>query len=281
MIQFDPTKHVYSKDGTVYTSVTTLIKQYCTPFDGEFMGTYKAVKDVLLQYEGESYWSKYKKMCGERMAIYPGWKAVVPYFRENSHPREIEILARKEWYIQEWTKIGRIASERGTRIHEDREKEIKGKEHVVRTIQGNTVILQVSQDTILPMQDFHQDKIYTEIILCNDEFKVAGMVDVAEKHQKVVHLSDYKTYKEITYEGFDNAMMKPPLQMVPDCKYQMAQLQMSLYAYMFECVGYNPGSLTMIHLTGEDGKEEKRYPMLYKRDLVIAMLKDFKDKHSF
>ncbi len=274
MIQFDPTKHVYSKDGTAYTSVTTLIKQYCNPFDGEYWSTYKAVKDIIIQEEGEISWRYYKRDAG-------GWRGVVDYFRSTGHPRAVAILARKEWYIQEWTKTGRLAADRGTKIHEEREKEIKGREYVARTIQGDRVVLAVSQDKVLDAQDFHKDKIYTEIILSNDEYCIAGMVDVAEKYQRTVHLSDYKTYKEITFEGFDNAMMKPPLEMIPDCKYQVAQLQLSLYAWMFEQLGYNPGSLTMLHLTGEDGKEEKRYPMLYKRDHVIAMLKDFKNNKQF
>jgi hypothetical protein len=244
------------------------------PFDGEFMSTYKACKDIMIQHYGERYFGDYKRGAG-------GWKNVPDRFRTQGHALELEILARKEWYIQEWTKIGKMASDRGTRVHEEREKEIKDKTHVSRTIQGNTVILQVSQDRILPMQDFHQDKIYTEIIICNDEYKVAGMVDVTEKYKQMVHLSDYKTYKEITYEGFDNQMMKPPLETVPDCKYQAAQLQLSLYGWMFEQCGYHPASLTMLHLTGEDCKEEKRYPMLYKRDQIVAMLEHHKQSNTF
>lgn len=273
MIQFDPTKHVYSKNGIVYKSVTTLIKEYCNPFDAEFMSTYKAVKDVLLSKKGEDYWKGYKRAAG-------GWKEVPRYFRAMGHTLEIEILARKEWYIAEWTKIGRIASERGTQVHEDREKQIKGKTHVTKTIQGNCLILEVSQDQVLPMQDFYSDKVYTEVIVCNDEYGIAGMVDLAEKFGKVVHLSDYKTYKEVTLEGFDNQMLKEPLQHIPDCKYQHAQLQLSLYAWMFEKLGYNPGSLTMLHLHGIDCKEETRYPLSYKKQEIEAMLNHHKSQNA-
>lgn len=274
MIQFDPVKHIYSKEGHVYTSVTTLIKKYCNPFDAEYWSTYKGCKDILIEMKGDRYWSDYKRGAG-------GWKFVVDRFRTQGHPLEIEILARKEWYIQEWIKTGKIAADRGTRIHEEREKDIKGRTHVARTLNGNSVILEVSQDKILPAQDFYADKIYTEIIICNDKYRIAGMVDVTEKHGQMIHLSDYKTYKAITFEGFDNQMMKPPLEIVPDCKYQMAQLQLSLYAWMFEQCGYSPASLTMLHLTGDNGENEIKYPMLYKKDLIEAMLNHHKEQSTF
>jgi hypothetical protein len=274
MIHFDAATHKYSKDGYIYTSVTTLIKSYCNPFDSEYWSTYKAVKDILIMKRGDKYWSDYKREAG-------GWRNVVDRYRTQGHQYDLEILTKKEWYIQEWIKTGRIAADRGNRIHEEREKEIKGKTHIARTIQGNTVILQVSQDKVLPMQDFYQDKVYTEIIISNDRYKVAGMVDLTEKHNTTIHLSDYKTYKELTFEGFDNQTMKEPLQGIADCKYQMAQLQLSLYAWMFEQLGYTVGSITMIHLMGEDGKEEKKYPMIYKKNDIEAMLKHYDEQRTF
>lgn len=268
-MHFDPTTHVYSKDGQIYTSATTLLKKYKNPFDAEFMATYKGLKDVLIQKYGDRYWSNYKRHAG-------GWEATVDYFRSVTHPDELEILQRKEYYIKKWQDEGTYASERGTKVHKEREDEIKAKTHVTKVVQGEQIVLMVSQDEILPMQDFYSDKVYTEIILSNDHYHIAGMVDLTEKHRKVVHLSDYKTYKEVKYSGFADQMMKYPLDKYPDANYHHAELQMSLYGWMFEQVGYKVGSLTMIHLFGEDCKEEQKYPMIYRRNDIEILLEHWK-----
>jgi hypothetical protein len=115
-----------------------------------------------------------------------------------------------------------------------------------------------------------------------------------------VHITDYKTNKEIKTEGYVNwqgerSKMLPPVSHLDDCNLNHYSLQLSLYLYMI--LKHNPkltpGNLIIHHILFEEQGSDKwnnpipaldsnndpivrevvPYHLLYMKDEVIAMLK--------
>ena len=79
-------------------------------------------------------------------------------------------------------------------------------------------------------------KIYTEKLLWNDEFKLAGTCDLLYDHDNSFTIIDYKTNKNISSFSKYGEYLLPPVDFLTNCEYNAYALQLSLYAYMFELI---------------------------------------------
>ena len=274
-VTFTEEGHIYKDNkGKQYTSVTTLIKDYSNPFEGDYYSTYKAVKDT---FEGMGWriWKDYKVKAG-------GWEGVVDYFNKNrkTHDKEIisRVVARKKYYVDLWEEERDHAGKLGTAAHNDLEQLLLSNKQVKldrRSKSGN--IADISPADLLSIQGFDQGGtvVHPELLLWNKEFMLAGQADVVERLGNIVHISDYKTCKEIQMEPFMDKHMKGPLSSLPDMNYSKFTIQLSTYAWMLEEIGYEIGSLTINHIDRNTGKPIRNYPLAYRRDLVIKMLNDY------
>jgi hypothetical protein len=259
-IHFDESTHTYTRNNNEYTSVTTLIKKYTPVFESDYWSTYKAVKDVLSSYWE---WSEYKGNAG-------GWEGVVDFFKRNgAGAYEEEIKERKQYYLDLWEELSQEALDKGTIVHERLEREILSGE---RKIYGNDSVLQPNQMGILNLQQFTGDGVFPELKVFNDRYKVAGMVDLVRKIGRTIHITDYKTCKEIAIESFRDEKLLPPLQLVPNSDFYKYQLQVSLYAWMLEQCGFDIGELTMEHRDKNTAELICSYALEYKRNDIIKLL---------
>ena len=203
-IGFNEKEHTYTniETGEKYISVTTLLSKFKPKFEGDYWATYKACKDAM---EEAGEWYGFKKSAG-------GWENVVNYWHQQAinHPMQLQkdIKKRKKNYLTKWTKEGRIANEKGSKIHEDLEKAA----HHSRLLREGDINYEVTEEDILAIQDFTTNKVYPELLIHNDEFMISGQCDQVFKEGKYVDIEDYKTYKKLSYEGFRDETMLQPIQ---------------------------------------------------------------------
>ena len=269
-IGYNDEAHIYQNKNTGghYKSVTTLLGEFKPKFDAYYWSAYKACKDCM---EEEGSWYAYKKRAG-------GWESVVPYFNANYKELDKQLYGRiqkkQQEYKQKWAREGRIANVKGSKIHED----LEGAAHHARIMRQGEHNFEVSQETILQLQDFESNKCYPELLIYNDEYQIAGQADQVFKQGRWVDVEDFKTYKRLEEEGFRGEMMLEPLGHIPNANYWGTALQLSMYGYMLEELGYKVRSLRMHWIHGKDEFDKERnagvrtYEMPYMKDDIIRLL---------
>lgn len=72
--------------------------------------------------------------------------------------------------------------------------------------------------------------IRSEWVIFNEDITRASAIDGVFLNKKgEIVIVDLKTYKEMTFEGYKDKTMFPPLDHVPDAKYWMTSLQIGVY----------------------------------------------------
>jgi len=270
-VGFEEASHTYTnmKTGERYTSVTTLLSKFKPKFNGQYWATYKACKDIM---ESEGIWRAYKNQAGN-------WEKVVDHFNNTGlvnlkTPTLDAIFKVKKQYLNKWEQEGRIANEKGSKIHDDLEKAA----HHSRILKQKAVNHEVTEEDILEIQDFTSNKCYPELMIYNDEYKLSGQCDQVFKEGKYVDIEDYKTYKKLEYEGFRGETCLEPIAHLQNANYWGTALQLSLYGWMLEELGYEVRSLKMHWVHGEDENDKERnagvrtYEMPYLKEDIIRIL---------
>jgi len=189
----------------------------------------------------------------------------------KKHPEK----TAKQWR-EEWERIGKETAEYGTKIHAELEAQTKldPRCKVAAHSEGDGTIKSLVNLTNL------EDGIYPELMIWSAKRRIAGQVDKVEVEGDTVHITDYKTYKKVDLKSFYNPKTKTwttmlePLQGLHDCNYNHAGLQMSLYAFMLEELGYKIGRLEIIHIDRNGGQVPYSVPYSQFKMFVSFMLLD-------
>ena len=228
---FEPKTHSYksidSSDDTIWVSVTTLLGHLKQPFDS----------DAIAKKSSKSKSSKWHGMTIQ----------------------EIQDV---------WKKESERACTLGNWYHDQREADITG----CTTINRHDKELPV----IRPMFDEHGQKtapsqkmiegIYPEHMVYLRSVGICGQSDLVEVANGEVHITDYKTNKEIKKESYKNwegqsQKMLFPVSHLDDCNLMHYNLQLSIYMYMI--IKHNPnlkpGKLTIHHIIFEEEEEKDKY----------------------
>lgn len=225
ILKFTSQDHKYtSEDNKDWLSVTSLISQFKQPFDADTI----AVKS-----------SKNKKSK---------WYGMTP--------EEIK---------QAWKAEAKRATDLGTWYHNQREADICEIENMER--HGHTVPIfkPIEKEGVKysPEQKL-KDGIYPEHMVYLKSAGICGQSDLVEVIDGQVHITDYKTNKEIKTEGYVNwegvsQKMFPPVSHLDDCHLNHYALQLSLYMYII--LKHNPrlkpGSLTIHHILFEESSRDR------------------------
>ena len=108
------------------------------------------------------------------------------------------------------------------------------------------------------------DGIYPEHLVYLKSAGLCGQSDLVEVIDGEVHITDYKTNKEIKTEGFTNwegmvTKMMSPVSHLDDCNLMHYALQLSMYMYII--LKHNPrlkpGKLTLHHIIFEEAGRDK------------------------
>jgi hypothetical protein len=266
VITFDPKLHRYtSPTGKVMVSVTTLIKKYVPPFDSQYWSTYKAMKKVL---ESKGEWDEYKKKVG-------GWDNVVEYVRhvDKDFAYRKEVMKEKKAFIVQWADEGKVAAELGTFFHKMKEDSVR-KSKVVDPYSMKEIGVMVNTLLQDPC-DFESSGLFLEALIYNVDKGIAGTADFVMKSGKQVSIKDYKTSKDVSKKSFMDQTLLWPVDHLPNAKYYVYSLQLSLYAWLLEQSGYRIGDLTIEHIDKGSHKTIELVPCNYYKKEIEDIINDY------
>ena len=182
-----------------------------------------------------------------------------------------------EYWMDVWEKNKQDSLVRGNFIHDAQETSLHGR--MIDIFGGKQV--NVIGDSVVETDPWilRPDGVYTERKLWHHGYKIAGRSDKiilsTENFVRYAHVEDYKSNKKLDKESyqFKNGsykMMKPPLGHLMDCNFNHYQLQLSLYMFMLEYQGFKPGTIRIIHIPHEGGRQVHECQYL-KREVVNIM----------
>lgn len=153
-------------------------------------------------------------------------------FDKDKHSRRV---AQREGIPQDmvlemWRSENKKSTDRGTKIHKVMEKYITDGERGEGVLE---LLYSSYNDTISSSVDRFSN-VYSEILLYNNSFKIAGTADLIYDHGEYFTIGDFKTNKRFNYSSNYNEHFKDPINHLQYCEHNNYALQMSMYAYMYE-----------------------------------------------
>lgn len=214
------------------------------------------------------------------------WISVTSVISKLKQPFDAEKIAEKssknkrsKWYgmskdeiLAVWKAESDRAINVGNWYHNQREDDILGLSNIER--QGKVIpIMHPMHDEggykISPNQRL-TDGMYPEHFVYMKSLGICGQSDLVEVIDGTVHITDYKTNKEIRSTSFKDweglsQKMNPPVSHLDDCNLNHYNLQLSIYMYMI--LKHNPklkpGTLMIQHILFEDERKDANgYPIL-------------------
>jgi ATP-dependent exoDNAse (exonuclease V) beta subunit len=225
ILKFTPHNHKYTSDDDIsWLSVTSFISNFKQPFDA----------DTIAKRTSKSKKSKWYGMT--ETDIKAAWKA--------------EALR---------------ATTLGTWYHNQRENDICGLDDMERHGVTVPIFKPIETDGVKqsPSQKL-SNGIYPEHMVYLKSAGVCGQSDLVEVIDGTVHITDYKTNKEIKLEGYTNwegitQKMASPISHLDDCHLNHYALQLSMYMYII--LKHNPklvaGTLTIHHILFEEAGRDR------------------------
>lgn len=212
------------------------------------------------------------------------WMSVTSVISNFKQPFEADSIAVKssknkksKWYgmtpeeIKEaWKAEAKRATDLGTWYHNQRESDLCEIENMERHGYTVPIFKPIEKEGIKfsPEQKL-KDGVYPEHMVYLKSAGICGQSDLVEVVNGKVHITDYKTNKEIKTEGYVNwegisQKMSGPLSHLDDCHLNHYALQLSLYMYII--LKHNPkltaGTLTIHHiLFHETGRDRFNNPI--------------------
>lgn len=269
MIKFNKDNHTYTNQGELYTSVTKLIGKFKNPFNRDHWSTYKALERLF----PPKLWKETKK----------GWDvsktdfiahASTKFLKELGSAQDLNIAI--DTILKEWKGENQKAIQRGNHYHLAKEKQSYKQGYEISPFDGKKYY--IDQETIklinpsLSLEEqidadhkeglvydlfLLPDGYYPELLIWNNEYKLAGQADrvfiKTKRKHRYISIDDYKSNKKIKTKSIYNKakrgymMMKPPLNHLMDCNHTHYNLQISLYAWMLEQFGYKVDNLAFHH----------------------------------
>jgi CRISPR/Cas system-associated exonuclease Cas4 (RecB family) len=214
-------KYYDLKTGEVYTSVTTVIKKLVPPFDEDYWSLYKALQQYFVDF----------KLLKTKMTI--------PEMAKLADVEKLEALRRV--ILFKWEQKRKSAAAKGTAYHKNQEDKWRSK--AVHEIIGGEYNRATTN-----ILDEHENGVFPELLVFNDEYKIAGQIDLAIKKGKKIKLLDYKTNENLDFANRFQTML-PPLSHLDDCNFNHYILQLNLYAFILEEDGYEVEEMAIYHST--------------------------------
>ena len=117
-------------------------------------------------------------------------------------------------------------------------------------------------------------------MIYNHKFRIAGQADWVYRVGDTIHIKDYKTSKNVDKKAFQDQGFLHPLSHIPNANYYKFSLQMSIYAYMLELVGYKIGKLSIEHVDKRTFKTIEMHPCKYHREEVKELIKHYCESYA-
>lgn len=267
IVFLEPEHHVYfDKEGKTYTSVSRVLSEFAEKADFKKIAGFVANKRL----------KKY-----EELSIKTGRKILDIALDQPKYSRAYT----QKTVLAEWDLKRDEAAEAGTYIHNNMEQAILTGKY--------------PQDDYVHYYKWSQDYFtqYKEVLceqaLFHPEYRIAGTGDkicFRTSRKGMVDVRDYKSndlgYDSTGKDQFTKAVrhynryMTGPLSHLEDCDFNKYALQLSIYMYMLECMGYKPGNLAIIQVEWKKIKAKPKLIYLpYMKHEVIALL-EYRSKNT-
>jgi hypothetical protein len=205
------------------------------------------------------------------------YQSVTQLIEKLKKPFPKELIAGKiatrdgieaEEVIQEWDLNASISANYGTSIHQGIEYWIKyGK--ISKLPHVKLAVEKFAEHN-------EREKLKTEVIVFNDEFKLAGTIDLIEVIEKgVANLKDIKTNYELDKKGDGNFLA--PLNDMSCTKINCYRIQLSIYKHLLELKGKKIDKLIIEHWNGEEFNSIELEPLTQEQ---INNILEWKKKSS-
>ena len=226
-IMFYEDKHIYHNTVSreIYQSVTQTISKIKPEVNWDYWAVYKYLETLGSVRPHDSH---------EMIWFNGGWVNYLDYLDEATKVRK------------KWSNKGKVAREKGTFIH-----------LYLENLFNNKVISVPTQykDNIEGANRFYKDHkhwtpIYAELIVADDDYKIAGQVDRPFFVEPgILDVYDWKTDSEIKTENKYSTLL-PPVDDLPDCNFSKYTLQLNLYKWIIEKnTEWKVRDLKIVHLT--------------------------------
>ena len=201
--------------------------------------------------------------------------------KKKAKEEGISIQAAQSNILSEWDKNLGFSQNTGNMIHDNLEMYFK-------TGDCDSKVLPAARSIALMLKGYY--KFFPELIIYNQEYKVAGMADLPAQRtrskQSVIDIFDYKsnTSKGIEFDTakrditgkivkFYNRFMLDPLSHLEATNYNFYALQMSLYALMIQMLtGRRIGRLALLFIDYKT-MDVNMYPVPYLKHEAEILLK--------
>lgn len=299
MIAFNEKAHSYLhiKRDKYYSSVSGLIALFKPKFDEPYWAIYTAIR--LAKKMEKPVFSQY--LMNKHNFDFGAPKFInILYGIAKKEGVYDEVIKNTPNVKDQWHTIRDESCEKGTKFHEQKEREAYEQGYmktnpkdinnsVMKIIDSKPVdALSTTQtpvfqskgdaDTTLKMscKALYElpDGYYPELIIWNDDYTLCGTADKVWINTidgiRFIDIDDWKTNKEIKMPT--RYMMKAPLDHLSDVNYVHYTLQISIYAWMLEQVGFKVRNLYLTHQK-ELHEQPQRYRLTYLKKEVETMLK--------
>jgi len=246
----------------------------------------------MLSFEPENH--KYKSLDPNDTIDWVSVTTVIGYFKQ---PFDSKAIAKKssknskKWQgltperIREiWKAEAKRATDLGTWYHDQREHDLVSCD----TINRHEAILQVVKPIVndkgykVSSSQKLLSGIYPEHLVFLRSIGICGQSDLVEIAHGLIHITDYKTNKEIKMQSYVNwegisQKMNHPVSHLDDCNYFHYALQLSAYMYMIQKHNptLKPGNLILHHILFEtDGEDAYGYPIVSRTEQGDPIVKD-------
>ena len=199
-VKFYDEPHKYYIDNTELISVTTLIHKYQNDFDIDYWSEYKASQFNVTQDEIKRAWNFINKKGTLKGSLIHSYAENLFQNKIYEYPTDLVL---------------------NTFGFDPIKKEYDITKKYIDNFYRDTF------DKLIPIK--------TEIVLCDKDYKIGGMIDILFYNKKMneFQIWDYKTNKDFTYENKRNNLLFE-LSDLEDCDLEIYSLQLSLYKYLIE-----------------------------------------------
>jgi len=216
-----------------------------------------------------------------------------------SKKKATELGITQEELLGQWKKKSDDACTLGSHIHKLFENDLISKGAKVHKEQDG-----IKEAFSLKELQSLEDGIYPELIIPHIPSWTIGTADYIRIEGKDFYIEDLKTNSDLQIEpkkyfkkelGYaDYTYLLAPVGHLIETKFNVYQLQLSMYSYFLECLGYNfkGGTIRHVIISKDKTNEELTpediptlesiykvvdYPITYLKDEVIAILKSIKN----
>lgn len=185
--------------------------------------------------------------------------------------------------LNKWETKRDTASQIGTLFHTIREQELLDTEspvfYDVPCAKQASAYDTGGVKNSIPITKLDSNTVYPELMIYDTDYMICGQSDKVIVVDDKIHIWDYKTDAEITFNAFSSQWVKPrrllgPLSHIEECNGNIYSIKMSIYMYLLWKANkgrFKPGDLIIEHVHLKRDPENDNIPMLDENGRPIVL----------